>query len=268
MVERRFEPLPPRAAIDALQARGLKLDPAFSWLDVWQELNANSFTVAKSAGFDILDDIYNALLHALSEGKTFRDFTAELTGVLQKKGWWGKRLVEDPLTGDMIASQLGSVKRLELIFDVNMRVSYAAGHWRNFEVNKSSRPFLRYVALLDKRTRPLHAAHHNLVLPVDHPHWQHWGPPNGWNCRCTLQSLSQHDVDEFQAKGVKLKFEPPVVPMRQFVNKRTGEVSQVPEGIDPGWAYNPGKAGYDAVVAADLERKQASSAWASEPDTG
>lgn len=29
-------------------------------------------------------------------------------------------------------------------------------------------------------------------------------------------------------------------PPRTFVNKRTGEVSEVPAGIDPGWATNPG----------------------------
>ena len=29
--------------------------------------------------------------------------------------------------------------------------------------------------------------------------------------------------------------------MRQFINKRTGEIELVPKGIDPGWDYNVGK---------------------------
>jgi SPP1 gp7 family putative phage head morphogenesis protein len=264
VADRKFEPLPPRDAIAALMARGQHFDPSFSWLDIWQELHSNSFTVAKSAGFDVLDDIFRALMAALTEGKTFRDFAEELVDVLQNKGWWGKQLVKDPMTGELVPAQLGSLRRLQLIFDVNLRVSYAAGHWKNFETNKKSRPFLRYVCILDGRTRPTHRAHHNLVLPVDHPHWKIWGCPNGWNCRCTFQSLSQRDVDRLLAEGVELKFEPPVIPTRQYVNKRTGEVSTVPEGIDPGWAYNPGKAGYDAIIAADLARKQSSSSWASE----
>ncbi|RUU12068.1 phage head morphogenesis protein, partial [Mesorhizobium sp. M6A.T.Ca.TU.002.02.2.1] len=63
-----LKPLPPVDAIAALFARGQSLDPEFSWLDTWQDVHARSFTVAKSAGFDILDEIYKALLVALSEG--------------------------------------------------------------------------------------------------------------------------------------------------------------------------------------------------------
>lgn len=256
-------PLPPRAAIRALFERGKRLDPSFAWQDVWQDAHSNAFTVAKSAGFDILDDIYKALLKSLSEGKTYADFALELKPLLQTKGWWGRAPVNDPLTGARIFAQLGSPRRLQTIFDVNMRVSYAAGHWSSFERVKASRPFLRYVAIRDERTRPEHFAHHNLVLPFDHPHWNTWAPPNGWNCRCTLQSLSQRDVERLMREGEKLIFEPPAYTVRSYLNKRTGEVSMVPDGIDPGWGYNPGKAGNDAVVAADLDAKRSSASWIS-----
>ncbi len=33
----------------------------------------------------------------------------------------------------------------------------------------------------------------------------------------------------------------PETRMVEWINKRTGEVEQVPEGIDPGWDFNPGK---------------------------
>ena len=55
-----------------------RLAPEFSSLDAEQRAHARAFTMAKSAGFDILDDIYQALLKAFSEGKTFRHFAAEL----------------------------------------------------------------------------------------------------------------------------------------------------------------------------------------------
>jgi len=241
--------VPPRDAIAALFERGKRLDPSFAWEDVWQEIHASQFTVAKSAGFDILKEIHAGLLKALSEGTTFREFAKELTPFLQSKGWWGRQLVTDPETGDTVSAQLGSTRRLRTIFDVNMRVSYAAGHWAGFERNKAARPFLRYVCILDSRTRPAHRARHNLVLPVDHPYWAIWAPPCGWNCRCTLQSLSQRDVDRLIAQGEQLFFEPPADVWRDYVNKRTGEIARVPEGIDPGWAYNPGKAGYQALPA-------------------
>lgn len=146
-------PLAPREAIRALFERGKQLDPSFAWQDVWQETHTEMFTVAKSAGFDILDDIYQALLKALSEGTTFSTFGRELTPLLQAKGWWGRQLVSDPETGDRVVAQLGSVRRLHTIFDANMRVSYATGHWASFERNKPARPFLRYVCVLDDATR-------------------------------------------------------------------------------------------------------------------
>ena len=252
-------PLPPRDAIAALEARGLRLDPSFAWQDVWQDAHRDMFTVAKSAGFDIMDEIFAAIETALAEGRTFRDFAAELTPLLQAKGWWGRQAVVDPQTGETVTAQLGSVRRLTTIFDVNMRVSYAAGHWANFERTKSARPFLRYVAIRDDRTRPAHWARHNLVLPVDHPYWDTWAPPCGWNCRCTLQSLSARDVERLRAEGEQLFFEPPADTFRDYVNKRTGEVSRVPDGIDPGWAYNPGKEGSRAAEI--LRTKLAASAW-------
>jgi SPP1 gp7 family putative phage head morphogenesis protein len=242
-----LEAVPPREAIAALLARGAQLDPSFSWLDVWQEEHARAFTVAKSAGHDILQDIHASLLKALAEGKTLRDFARELRPLLEEKGWWGRTWATDPETGERRVVQLGSSRRLRTIFETNMRVSYAAGHWARFDRHKSTRPFLRYVAILDERTRPHHRRLHNLVLPVDHPFWNEWAPPNGWGCRCTLQQLSQRDVDRLVAEGEQLIFVPPEITTRRFVNRRTGEISEVPDGIDPGWAYNPGAEGYRAT---------------------
>jgi hypothetical protein len=74
-------------------------------------------------------------------GKTFQRFAAELTPLLQQKGWWGQQPAFDPITGETRWSQLGSIRRLQTIFDVNMRVSYAAGHWASFERNKATRPY-------------------------------------------------------------------------------------------------------------------------------
>lgn len=248
MAEATLTPLPPAEAIAVLALRGQRLDPTFSWQDAWEADHSQMFTVAKSAGFDILTDIHSALTDALGQGKTFRDFAKELRPALEAKGWWGRQTVTDPLTGEASEAQLGSTRRLRTIFDTNMRVSYAAGHWEKFERTKASRPFLRYVAILDGRTRPAHRARHNVCLPVDDPFWDSWGPPCGWNCRCTLQSLSQRDVDRMRDE---LRFKPPPDTLKPFVNSRTGEIVRVPEGIDPGWGHNPGKAGWQASAIAD-----------------
>ncbi len=250
-----LKPIQPTEAIRAFEARKPELRGAYSYLDFWQDEHATMFTVAKSAGFDILNDISEAFERALKEGKTPQWFARNLQPVLQAKGWWGKKMVEDPDTGEMVPAQLGSARRLERIFDTNMRVSYAAGHWAAFEQNKRGRPFLRYVTMRDDHVRPQHARRHNLVLPVDHPYWNEWAPPCGWGCRCTLQSLSQRDIDRLIAEGENLFFEPPENTWRNFTNRRTGEITRVPDGIDPGWAYNPGRAGYEARVAQAFAEK-------------
>lgn len=253
-----LKPVLPADAIAALEARGKRLDPTFAWQEAYAEDHARAFTVAKSAGFDILRDIFDAIDASLKDGSTEREFAKLVTPTLQAKGWWGRRDVLNPQTGLTEEAQLGSPRRLRLIFDVNMRVSYAAGHWAHFERNRVARPFLRYVAIMDERTRPTHALHHNVCLPIDHPHWNIWSPPCGWACRCTLQSLSQRDVDAMRSV---LKFEPPTIEALPWTNKVTGEVRHVPKGIDPGWDYNPGRAGYrGAINTAFAERVAAAPA--------
>ena len=94
-------------------------------------------------------------------------------------------------------SQLGSVHRLRLIFDANMRSATARGHWERIERLKDRLPLLRYVAVLDDRTRSRHRDWHGTILPVDHPFWATHYPPNGWRCRCMVQQLAEEDLERF-----------------------------------------------------------------------
>jgi hypothetical protein len=230
----------------AFQSRGFQFPPSFAWQEIYAEEHARAFTVAKSAGFDILRDIYAALETSLKDGGTFRDFQRDLVPILQAKGWWGKQTVINPATGLPELAQLGSTRRLQLIFDANMRVSYAAGHWASFERNKAARPYLRYVHLEgQEHPRLHHQAWHNVCLPVDHPWWDTHATPNGWSCHCTTQSLSARDVEALRSV---LKFDPPPEDLQPWTNKVTGETRMIDRGIDPGWDGNPGKAGWRSVL--------------------
>ena len=247
----RFQALPPKEAIAYFKAKGFNQVESWDWRDMWQTQHATAFTVAKSAGFDVLKDIQAATDAAISQGLTLKQFSAQLTPILQAKGWWGKKELPDPLTGEVKEVQLGSPRRLRIIYDTNMRMSYAAGEWARIQRTKKTAPYLRYSAILDGRTRPLHRAWDGTTLPVDHAWWKTHFPPNGWRCRCSTIQLSAHDLE---ALGYEVSPDPADDPT-VYTNERTGEVMTVPRGIDPGFAYNPGEAALDGHAARALMGK-------------
>ncbi len=233
--------LPPADSVRAFEARD-RLRLTVNWADMWQGEHARAFTVAKLQDLDILAEIQAAVADVIANGGTPAEFAANLEPYLRSKGWWG--LVTDPaLTGTDRAVNIGPA-RLRTIYDTNLRTSRAAGRWRRIQEQKRERPFLRYVAVLDSRTRPLHRAWHGTILPVDDEWWDTHYPPCGWYCRCTVRQLSQRDLDR---EGWKVSERPPLDP-RPWVQPGTGEVIQVPRGIDPGFAYNAGKASWAAVM--------------------
>ncbi|MBF0249954.1 MAG: minor capsid protein [Alphaproteobacteria bacterium] len=231
-----FHNLPPKEAVAYFERKGYAV--SFAWQDVWKEEHARAFTVAKAMRLDILEDIRNATELAIKNGLTFQQFQKQLAPILQAKGWWGKQDMVDPLTGKTRKVQLGSGRRLKTIFDTNMRTSYAAGKWERIQRVKDRRPYLRYIAILDGRTRLQHKTWHGTVLPVDHPFWKTHYPPNGWRCRCTVQQLSDRDLKRF---GHEVS-PSPAIQTRKWGNPRTGEIMDVPIGIDPGFDYNVGLA--------------------------
>lgn len=231
-----FKNLPPKEAIAYFEKKGYAI--RFGWAEMWQHEHARAFTVAKAMRLDILEDIRGAVDAAIKNGVAFGEFKKNLKPILQAKGWWGKQEMTDPLTGETRSFQLGSTRRLQTIFDTNMRTSYAAGHWERIQRVKDRRPYLRYMAVLDGRTRQQHRTWHGTVLPVDHAFWQTHYPPNGWRCRCTVQQLSERDLKRF---GYTVSPDPSVQ-TRKWGNPRTGEIIDVPVGIDPGFAYNAGTA--------------------------
>lgn len=229
-----FDNIAPADAIRYFQQKGYRT--SFDWQEVYQDEHAASFTVAKATSYDLLAEIRAEVDRAKVEGRTLQQFRKELTPILQKKGWWGRKDVINPETGIAESVQLGSAHRLATIYDTNLRQSYAAGRWRQIERTAKRLPYLRYVAVQDERTRQQHSAWHGTVLPVGHEFWKSHYPPNGWRCRCIVQQLSERQL---KAQGLSVSKDPEIR-MRKWRNRSTGETVEVPEGVDPGFAYNSG----------------------------
>jgi SPP1 gp7 family putative phage head morphogenesis protein len=247
----------PKDAFDAFAARGL-LQPSFRWQDVFQQEHASAFAVAGVAQRDILQLFRDELDLSLREGRSAADFAKRIKPALAAKGWWGDIEVTDEATGESRITRFDE-RRLQLIYDVNLRQSHAAGRWARIERNKRRQPFVMYRTMRDERVRASHRAWDSLVLPVDDPFWQQHYPPNGWRCRCTAFALSERDIAERIAAGEPIRREaPPEPPPIDYVNPRSGDIVKVPPGVDPGFAYNPGQA--RAQHLADLQRTALDSA--------
>lgn len=229
----RFD-LPPREALSFFRGKGLRV--GFAWQDVWAAEHDVAFTVAKMADVDLLADVRAAVDEALANGETLQTFSKKLTPMLQKAGWWGIQEQIDPADGQPQLVQLGSPRRIETIFRTNLQTAYAAGDWEQIQQNVASMPYLMYDAVDDNRTREAHRAWDGLVLRADDPFWNTHRPPNGWNCRCSVIQVGDRQLKRLRKTVEKA----PPIETREFVQRRTGEVMQVPRGIDPGWAYNPG----------------------------
>lgn len=244
--------LKPVEAVDYLRKKGHKI--TFDYTEMAREEHAYNFTVAKAMSHDILLDIRSAVDDALAQGTTFQDFQKQLKPTLLEKGWWGKQVVSNPNTGEKEQVQLGSPRRLQVIYDTNLRTAYAAGRWEAVQRTKKLRPYLRYITMDDGRVREQHRHWHNVVKPVDDPFWDDHYPPNGWRCRCSVQQLSDRDLKRL---GLDVTEGTPDGAPKFFHDKRTGETIKVPPGIDPSFAYNVGKARMASLTPPPLGEKLA-----------
>ncbi|MGR3435263.1 MAG: phage head morphogenesis protein [Shimia sp.] len=192
--------------------------------------------MAKAAKVDVLSAIKEELQSALDEGRPYREFAKSLRPRLQKLGWWGEKVEIDPLTGGERTVRLGTPRRLRTIFRANVRSARAAGQWERIQRTKEAMPYLSYELGPSIRHRPTHEARQGMILPVDDPTWDTWFPPNGWNCKCWVRQITARTAEELGGPT-----EPIPHQTRPFLNERTGEIRQVPVGIDPGWQRNPGR---------------------------
>lgn len=250
----KLRTLPVAAAIDYMRTRA-DLTVTHNWQDLWHEEHARQFTVSRLARLDLLQSVHNGITRSVQGDLSRRDWMRDTEQLLANAGWWGEKQLTDPSTGEVVKTVFNPA-RLALIFDTNTRHAYVAGQWQRIVAAKRTHPYLRYVTRDDDRVRPQHRAWHNVVLSVDDSFWHTHYPPNGWRCRCRVVPVSQQDYErgystsrpgaeyDSHAPTVREPFKktrPPAV-LAEHTNRRTGEITQVPSGIDPGFAYNAGQA--------------------------
>lgn len=231
-----FSSDPPREVSDYLRQKGDR--PAFRWSEVWGEEHAYAFTVAKATQADILSTLRESLQYAIDKGVPYETWSRELKPELERLGWWGHVEMADPATGEVKERELGTPRRLGIIYQANLRSARAAGQWERAQRTKGVLPYWLYCLGPSINHRPEHVAKEGVIRPVDDVFWDTWFCPNGWGCKCWQRQITKAEANR---RGIS---PPPNVPMKPFRRVRddgTVERVMVPEGIDPGWQTNPGR---------------------------
>lgn len=226
--------LPPEEAIAFFRQKGYRI--GFDHRDVWQRENQAGFTVAKAMQLDLLKDIRDQVDAALVNGATFDEFKSNLKPNLVRRGWWGQAMMADPVTGETKLVQLGSPRRLKVIYDTNLRTAHAEGQWARIQDVKDTLPYLMYDHTPSAHERKEHKAWDGLVLPVDDPWWKAHYPVKAWGCKCRVIQLGSRQLDRMGAQVGTA----PEETYAQYTNTRTGETQLLPGGVDAAFHYPPG----------------------------
>ena len=196
------------------------------WTDLWQEQHDVAFVVAGAARDGLLNDLRTAVDQGISEGTPLATFRQHFDSIVAKHGWSYKG---------------GRDWRTKVIYETNLRTSYAAGRYQQMQDVKALRPYWRYRhSDASENPRANHLAWDGLTLHADDPWWHTHYPPNGWGCQCYVETLSQRDLDRVGKSTPDTA--PSLEPQLRQVGQGAAAVHiEVPKGIDPGWAYAPGK---------------------------
>jgi SPP1 gp7 family putative phage head morphogenesis protein len=90
----------------------------------------------------------------------------------------------------------GSAWRANVVWDTNLRTSYAAGRYEQMQQVTTSRPYWQWRHGGSAHPRPQHLALNGKVFRFDDPFWSSFGsPPQGYGCRCSLFTLSDRDLE-------------------------------------------------------------------------
>lgn len=200
--------------------------PTERWADVWKEAHARGFMVAGAASDALLKDFQDAIQKALSKGTSAGEFRKDFDAIVKRHGW----------------KHTGKPGwRASIIYDTNMANAYAAGRYAQMSEPAVLKhfPYWQYRHTACANPRLMHLAWDGMTLRADDPWWDEHYPPNGWRCGCRVASISREGLARMGKRG------PDTAPARQtreWIDPKTGEIHNVPVGVDPGFDWNPGKA--------------------------
>jgi len=220
------EPRPPvrwpaiEAAAKDLAARKVLTWPEYQ--TIGNQAKAAAFSVARVLTEDAVTEVRDAIGRAVTEGRTLKQFRAEVAPAIEGSGL--------------------SESQVETVFRTQLGQAQAAGMRKllNNPVVSPEFPYVAWEGILDSRIRPQHRMMMSLgiqgtnIFRRDDPELRVWWAPVGWNCRCFMRVLTAEDA---AAAGIR----------EAAVYLRTGVWPDPPAWVKPipfappkGWPRNDG----------------------------
>ncbi len=208
--------------------------PTRHWTDIYGQEHDWGFVVAGANRDALVADFHETINKMADQGLTLEDFRKDFDNIVSKHGW--------DYNG-------GRNWRSRVIYETNLFSSYNAGRFEQLWEDRDALPYWQYHHN-DAVTHPRehHLAWDSLILPAEHPWWKGRFPPGGWGCQCYVTGLSEYDMQQQQLKlgdAPAEKWQMVEIGQRSPSGPRT---VRVPEGIDPGFEYTPGRARLHSAI--------------------
>jgi SPP1 gp7 family putative phage head morphogenesis protein len=180
------QPLASRGFAELLGSFGVKPEGAINYLrsltdftrvaynKLAPQYRQAAFTVARIENLKTVEALRGLLVQALDEGWSRAKFEDEANAMFDRMG----------------VTRLNPY-HLETVFQTNMQTAYQNGRLQQMADPRVrlALPYWQYRTQEDERVRPNHAALDLFVARADDPVWGSIYPPNGFNCRCTVDPL-------------------------------------------------------------------------------
>lgn len=219
----QYGSLPFKEAIDYFNQKAPL--PTTGWRNVYGPQHDHAVMVAGANKVAIVEGFASAIQAAIADGETLPDFRKRFDEIVTKHGW------------DYKGSRGW---RTRLIYETNIRQAYNAGREAQMSDPQFQErfPYMEYRHSGAENYRPQHKAWDRMVLLANDPWWNVHSPSNGYGCKCKKFPRSRRWM---QRNGRAEADVAPTDEYRDFIDERTGEVKQIPLGIDPGFEHRPGQ---------------------------
>jgi len=170
------------------------------------------------------------VISAVRVGQAFKQLWDDAAKILEEGGDFKDFIAQATLSGFAPDNPY----HLKTEYETAIAGAQSAGHWAEIEADADLFPYLRYVTMQDNLVREEHQVLDGTVAAVDDPFWDENYPPNGYNCRCSVEQ-----VTDAEAKAdPKWNGSKPTITKDANFNQNTGKTDKLPsDAFDKLWEF-------------------------------